>query len=236
MTGSGDRLHDVRQRPTFQIDRDAIAFIPQVGPAAWAVYCFLIARATAGDSYWPDDLTIASSCGISTYNARLCVNALITNGLIARHQWTSETGGPATFAVMPVPAEPLADAPEASVGPAREASSLGTDRLVAEDTAEEDRWSQEAQERNATRELFSRLLGALGVDPADLSEKARTTVTEASRLARAARATPDDVENMIDRIRRDQPDLVLDAERMLEYWSRLFEDIGEESNDDPDAS
>jgi hypothetical protein len=190
-----------------------------------------VAHASEGDARWPDDLAIATACGLSTYNARRSVDTLIEQGLIARHLWTRERGGPATFAVMPVEHASPALA-QAAARQTRE-----TDRLVAEDhpaePTEEERWRRESTERNETRELFSRLLAALGVDPTKLSEDERSSVTQASRLARAAGATPDDVEHMIDRFKHDQPDLVLDAERMLDYWSRLFRS---EPNDDSESS
>jgi hypothetical protein len=225
MSGTGDRLFDVRQRPTFQIDNAAIAYMPRIGPAAWAVYCYLLARAAEGEARWPDLLTIATACGISTYNAGVSLRTLMESGLIARHAWTTDPNGPATFAIVPVaPPEEQAE-PRPGVEP-----SLGTDRLVSEDAVDEEAWRREALERNETRELFSRFLEALGVDPGDLSERARTTVTEASRLARAAGATPDDVSELIERVRREQPDMVLDAERMLEYWNQLFQTLDEENN------
>lgn len=230
MSGSGDRLHDVRQRPTFHVDREAIAYLPQIGPAAWAVYCYLIALAADGDTRWPETLAVASACGISTYNAQSSIDTLLETGLIVRHRWTSLQGSPASFAIIPVATEhetmPQPGLP--LVG------RQGTDLLVSEDTPEEERWRVEAEERNQTRELFSRMLEALNVDPGELSEEARSTATEASRLARAAGATAADVGDMIDRIREAQPDLVDDAERMLEYWSDLFAEMSDEHNGDPE--
>jgi hypothetical protein len=231
MSGSGDRLHDVRQRPTFDIEKAALAYIPRVGPAAWAVYCFLVSLGSEGDSRWPDVLTVASACGISTYNAQLSIDGLLQAGLIARHQWTPEPGAPLTFAIVPV--GPLS-APVAQLG-LPVAAARGTDLLVSEDTPEEQRWQAETDARNQARGLFSRMLEALNVDPADLSERARATATEASRLARAVGATPDDVSNMIEQIREARPDMVNDAERMLEYWSDLFAEMSDEQNEDPDA-
>ena len=229
MTGSGNRLQDVRQRPTFHLELASIEYIPRVGPAAWAVYCFLVAHTSEGDARWPDDLTIATACGISTYNARGSVDTLIEHGLIARHRWTPDPGGPTTFAVLPIQvSEP---SPEHAARLAEQPRAA--DQLVAEDTTEEERWRGEVDERNVTRELFSRLLEALGVDPTQMSEEDRSSVTRASHLARAAGATPDEVEDMIQRLRQDQPDLVLDAERLLGYWSRLF---ASEPNDEPGSS
>lgn len=230
MSGTGDRLFDVRQRPTFDIDLQAIAYIPAVGPAAWAVYCYLVARAADGQTRWPDLITIASACGISTYNAGVSLQVLLESGLIARHTWTSAPDAPSTFAIVPVgpPDETSAARPASSAVPE---PSLGTDRLVSEEVPDEESWRRETQERNETRELFSRFLDALGVDPGELSDRARTTVTEASRLARAAGATPEDVSELIERVRLEQPDMVLDAERMLEYWNQLFEELDKESQD-----
>jgi hypothetical protein len=226
MTGFGDRLEDVRQRPTFHLELASISYIPRVGPAAWAVYCYLVACASEGDARWPDDLTVATACGISTYNAQRSIETLIEFGLIARHIWVPERGGPTTFAVIPIDFAAAASE-QTAVRQAR-----GTDQLVAEDHAEEERWRREAEERNETRELFSRLLSALGIDPAELTEEDRSSVTRASRLARAAGATPSDIEQIVERLRQSQPDLVLDAERMLEYWSRLFRN---EPNDEPNS-
>lgn len=231
MSGSGDRLHDVRQRPTFHVDRDAIAYIPQIGPAAWAVYCYLIALAADGDTRWPETLTVASACGISTYNAQISIDTLLEHGLIVRHRWTSLDRMPASFAIVPVATEPETISQPGLPLVQRQ----GTDLLVSEDTPEEERWRVEAEERNQTRELFSRMLEALNVDPGELSEEARSTATEASRLARAAGATADDVGDMIDRIREAQPDLVDDAERMLEYWSDLFAEMSDEHNGEPET-
>ncbi|MEZ4523857.1 MAG: hypothetical protein R3A46_19805 [Thermomicrobiales bacterium] len=232
MSGTGDRLHDVRQRPTFQVEKAAIAYIPTVGPAAWAVYCFLISLTAEGDTRWPDVLSVASACGISTYNAQLSIDTLLDAGLVVRHQWTTGAGAAASFAIIPVgtpPSETEADVDMPEIQP------QDTDLLVSEDTTEEERWRAETEERNQTRELFSRMLDALGVNPADLSDQARSTATEASRLARAAGASVDDVNEMIDRIREAQPDLVDDAERMLEYWSNLFDEMSREQNGDPES-
>ena len=232
MSGSGDRLHDVRQRPTFDIEKAALTYLPRVGPAAWAVYCFLVSLASEGDHRWPDILTVASACGISTYNAQLSIDALIQVGLIASHKWTSVPDSPLSFAIVPAGAGGESVAQLGLTAP----PSRDTDLLVSEDTAEEQRWRVETEERNQARRLFSRMLEALNVDPAELSEQARATATEASRLARAAGATPDDVSTMIDQIREARPDMVDDAERMLEYWSDLFAEMSDESSDDePDA-
>lgn len=231
MSGSGDRLHDVRQRPTFDIEKAALSYLPRVGPAAWAVYCYLVSIASEGDSRWPDLLTIASSCGISTYSAQLSIDALHQAGLIARHRWSDDERAPTSFAILPAGTGANS---VAQLG-LPETPARGTDLLVAEDTAEEERWKAETEERNQARGLFSRMLEALNVDPGDLSESARATATEASRLARAAGATPDDVGEMIDQIREMRPDLVDDAERMLEYWSELFSEMSNERNDDPES-
>lgn len=231
MSGTGDRLHDVRQRPTFDIEKAALAYIPRVGPAAWGVYCYLVSLASEGDSRWPDLLTVASACGISTYNAQLSIDVLLQVGLIARHQWTEDPGSPLSFAVLP--ARPGGEAIAQPGLPASQPKD--TDLLVSEDTAEEERWRAETEERNQARGLFSRMLEALNVDPGDLSEEARATATEASRLARAAGATAEDVGEMIDQIRETRPDMVDDAERMLEYWSDLFAEMSNERNDDPEA-
>ncbi len=225
MSGAGDRLFDVRRRPTFHVDLSALSHLPEIGPAAWAVYCFLVARTAEGESVWPNDLAIASACGISTYNARMSINTLMDRGLIASHHWTGEEDSPVVYAILPS-AFPLG---VAHVQP-DEPIVRDTDRLVSEDSPGEQRWQQEARERNATRELFRQFLTALDVDPADLSEQARRTVTEASRLARAAGATPDDVRDLINRIRVDRPELVADAERMLAYWHRLFEELDEDTD------
>lgn len=231
MSGSGDRLHDVRQRPTFDIEKAALRHVPQIGPAAWAVYCYLVSLASEGDNRWPDILTVASACGISTYNAQLSIDTLMSVGLVARHQWTQDPGSPMSFAIVP--------ASHGTESTARldllAAQPRGTDLLVSEDTAEEERWRAETEERNQTRGLFSRMLEALNVDPGDLSDEARATATEASRLARAAGATPDDVGSMIDQIREARPDMIDDAERMLEYWSDLFAEMTDEVNDDPES-
>lgn len=230
MSGTGDRLFDVRQRPTFHIDHQAIAYIPLVGPAAWAVYCYLVARAADGETRWPDILTIASACGISTYNAGVSLQTLLDIGLIARHTWTAEPNAPSTFAIVPV-SPPDDDAETRAAGRRVAEQPRGTDRLVSEDLPDEESWRRETEERNETRELFSRFLDALGVDPSELTERDRTTVTEASRIARAAGATPDDVSELIERVRQEQPDMVLDAERMLEYWNQLFKELDEESRE-----
>ncbi|CAN5658803.1 hypothetical protein BH23CHL2_BH23CHL2_19850 [soil metagenome] len=231
MSGPGDRLHDVRQRPTFQIDRAAIAYIPRIGPAAWAVYCYLLYLAADGDTRWPATLAVASACGISTYNAQSSIETLLAAGMVVHHRWTGEATGPSSFAIVPISVEPEETARlDHPIAPRQ-----GTDRLVAEEIPEEERWRVESEERNQTRELFSRMLEALNVDPSNLSEPARSTVTEASRLARAAGATPEDVDDMIDRIRDAQPELVDDAERMLEYWSELFAEMSEDHNGDPEA-
>ena len=230
MSGTGDRLHDVRLRPVFHLEKAAIAYIPQIGPAAWAVYCYLVSLSAEGDTSWPDVLTIASACGISTYNAGNSIDTLIRAGLIARHAWSSVDEGPTSVAILPVHLDE--DDDEMNLSAER---SSGTDRLLAEDTAEEDRWQAETDARNQTRELFSRMLEALDVEPGDLSDTARTTATEASRLARAAGATADDVSEMIDRLRIAQPDLVDDAEQMLEYWNQLFADMSNENDTEPDS-
>jgi Helix-turn-helix domain len=232
MSGSGDRLHDVRQRPTFDIEKAALAYIPRIGPAAWAVYCYLISLASGGDSRWPDLLTVASACGVSTYNAQLSIDSLISVGLISRHTWTEDQFGPSSFAVLPAGSRSRQEPPLRVVVP----QPRGTDLLVSEDTADEESWRAETDERDHARRLFSRMLESLDVDPGDLSERARATATEASRLARAVGATPDDVSNMIDRIRDSRPDMVDDAERILEYWSDLFADMSDESNDDSESN
>lgn len=230
MSGTGDRLIDVRQRPTFHIDNQALAFIPRIGPAAWTVYCFLVARAAEGDTRWPDHLTIASACGISTYNAGVSLQILIDHGLIARHSWTSGPQAPSTFAIVPV-GPPESETGAQSASRVATEAALGTDRLVSEEAADEENWRRETDERNATRALFSRFIDALGVDPGSLSDAARTTVSEASRVAFAAGASPDDVSQLIERVRIEQPDMVLDAERMLEYWSRLFDELDQENGE-----
>ncbi len=230
MTTSGDRLHDVRQRPTFDVEKEALRFVPQIGPAAWAVYCYLVALASEGENRWPDLLAVASACGISTYNAQISIDTLLSVGLVARHRWTQDASGPRSFAIVPAGSEPTVELG----APADTDLPRGTDRLVAEDTPEEERWRAETEERNQTRGLFSRMLEALNVDPGDLSEAARATATEASRRARAIGATPEDVDSMIDQIREARPDMVDDAERMLEYWSDLFAEMSDEPGGDPD--
>ena len=232
MSGTGDRLHDVRRRPTFEIEKAALELIPQVGPAAWAVYCYLISLATEGDSRWPSTLSIASACGISTYNAENSIDALLSAGLIVRHRWTTDPEGRVSFAIVPVgQAEAMAEVAPVEM---QVEQPQGTDRLVSEDAAEDDDWSAETEERSQARELFSRMLDSLDVEPGDLSERARTTATEASRLARAAGATPDEITEMIDRIRDVRPEMVKDAEQMLDYWSRLFEEMPHDPDHDPD--
>ena len=229
MSGAGARLHDMRRRPTFEVERAALEYIPQVGPAAWAVYCFLVSLASEGESRWPSILSIASSCGISTYNAQNSIGALLDAGLIVRHQWTVEPEGRVSFAIVPVGRS--AEATD-QAQPAAE-QIQGTDRLVSEDTADDDDWRAETEERSQARELFSTMLDSLDVEPGELSEKARTTATEVSRLARAAGATPDEITEMMDRIRETRPEMVRNAEQMLDYWSRLFEESQHPPNREP---
>lgn len=230
MTGSDDRLHDVRRRPTFEIEKAALEYLPQVGPAAWSVYCYLISLATDGDNRWPQLLTIASACGISTYNAHKSIEELLDSGLIVRHQWTSTPGGRVSFAIVPMGESGETDEQIT----ASHDQPQGTDRLVAEDAADEEVWRAEARERNQARELFTRLIESLDVEPGELSEQARSTAADASRLARAAGATPDEVTEIMERLRDARPDMLDDAERMLEYWSQLFDEMSEEPNGDPD--
>ena len=172
------------------------------------------------------------ACGVSTYNAQLSIDALIAVGLIARHSWTGNEQGPISFAVLPA----AGTGEVATLLRTAVPQPAGTDLLVSEDAPEEERWRVETEERDQARRLFSRMLEALDVDPGDLSERARTTATEASRLARAAGATPDDVSDMIDRLRQAQPEMVDDAERILEYWSDLFAEMSEEIEDDPETN
>lgn len=232
----GDSLEDARQPAEIRIDSVALRYIPQVGPAAWTVYTYLISRATQMGPAWPGDDEIASACGISSYNARKSVETLLAVRLIGRHVWKGHPRGRVTYTILPVTAPDVEAAGGAVPVSPPDLEELTVDEstvqfadpveletpVAAPDTALVTKWNQETKERRTARQIFDAFVEFLRLDPARLSDDERANLGLASRIVSEGGGQPEQISAAARRFARLWPDRTIDALDIANNWTLLM--------------
>lgn len=90
---SDDRLRDGRRRNWFWVGNDTLdAYLPQVGPHAWAIYCYLVRRADRHDQCFPSYRTIADDTGVSRTKVIASIKLLEEAGLLRVERRIDDSG------------------------------------------------------------------------------------------------------------------------------------------------
>lgn len=231
----GDTLEDARRPAEIRIDSLALQYIPLVGPAAWAVYTYLISRAAHSPAAWPADDEIASACGISTYNAGKSVETLLQYRLVGRHVWKGHPRGRVTYTILPVVApdvegtstvtqQPGSDLEELTVEepPMHFGEPVELESLAAEpEPALVTKWNRETQERRTARQIFDAFVEILRLDPSTLTDDERANLGLASRIVSESGGQPEQIPAAARRFARLWPDRTIDALDIANNWSLL---------------
>ena len=92
-----DRLRDGRRRNWFWVGNDTLdAYLPRIGPHAWAVYCYLVRRGDRADQCWPSLRTIAGDTGVSRPTVIASIRLLEEVGLLRVEARTDDSGDATT--------------------------------------------------------------------------------------------------------------------------------------------
>lgn len=254
MNGREDRIEDVRPVPLVRIDAAAFDLIPVLGPVTWTVYTYLVLSASRPGGVWPGTNAIAMACGFEPDDVEAAIETLIEQGMIGRHRWTSHPARPVTYTVLPVPSS--VHSPRIEVSPSAEPPfpqhPIDDVDIVEEeqeepveptapDLAPEDpradqvdtAWFEQAREKRLARRLFSSFVSALGGEPTELSEVDRERIRIATELVSEAGGTPEQVQQLAQRINELQPDAHVDPVWIAEHWLELTRDL--QGRDDENA-
>ena len=88
-----DRLRDGRRRNWFWVGNDTLdAYLPRVGPHAWAVYCYLVRRADRADQCWPSVRTITEDTGVGRTKVKESIRLLEEAGLLRVEARVDDSG------------------------------------------------------------------------------------------------------------------------------------------------
>lgn len=226
MVSDKHSIEDDRQFDVVQFDTRAFQLLPVIGPAAWAVYSFLLYHATRKPATGPSHVEIARGCGLSVDEVTLALDVLTEHGLIAL-QAADPDREITIYRILPASAftERPSRPPHATQQTPRIETQPAGSRQADEPDVDAEDWKRRIEEKRLARQLFASFVTALGEEDHVLTDQERERIRQASEIVGQAGATPEQVRAIAERIRALQPRAAVDPVWIAEHWVELTRDL-----------